>query len=174
MSLRKLTDISVERSAVKFNIRAVREVRRKIGNHPPNPVTSIPRGLNLQQHRCEKLKSRIIAIRPCTQTFLCSPYWYGLSGYTCISNFGRETNWPWDKSAGAWSWLVLSARSRRARVCLSSRPLYTAWCRNKHRENVCFIALPFALHHSGITLFSVCPLPIDSEINCQNRTFPVM
>jgi len=156
MSLHKLAGISVEPSAVSFNSRAVHGVRRNIGNHPPNTATSFLRGLNLQQHRCEKLKSCIIAVRPCIQTFLCSPYWSGLSGHTCI-----ESRWTWDKSAGVWIWslpfmLVLSIRSRRARVCLSSRPVYTAWCRNKHKKNVCFIALPFALHHTGITLFSVC------------------
>jgi hypothetical protein len=37
---------------------------------PPNTATSIPRDLKLQQHRCEKLKSRIIAVRPCNHNLL--------------------------------------------------------------------------------------------------------
>jgi hypothetical protein len=174
--LRRCISLPIYQSNVELSTSTVQQSTKSVATSGITHRTQqhhIPRGLNLQQHRCEKLKSHIIAVRPCTQTFASSSCWSGLSGCTCI-----ESRRTWDKSAGAWSWpltfmLVLIVRINWAHVYLSSQA-YTAWCRNKHRENLYFIVLPFALYHSDIILFSVWPLSFNSEIKYQNRTAPEM
>lgn len=95
MSLHKLADMSVERSAVSFNSRKVHDVRRHIGNHPPNTTTSHPSGSESQQYRCDKLKVRIIAGRPyayvCMQSLLVWNVWIYLHWITSdVRQIGRR------------------------------------------------------------------------------------